>query len=675
MTTKETLRNDLAAALAINQHLRSTAVAAALFPLIEAFALESETGGHGIRAVNALPAMPSESVPDIVLLAQADGDNPVGLYFRLTESGAWLDLIGAERQARQAGDDLQIESVGTAQRYIDVVALQAASDSPLRMIITADMQVPTARQGVTQDVSEGEILEFAPRSNTPEPYRTVNINWRADQTHVSDTAETEIEWNAKTLAHANVHNNLWLRVTKRLFSTIGVDRRAREIGELYHIPPRSTHARFIVDTTSKEEAEAIINTAIQNGVQFWARAAPGNVVDGKQVYPTAGAFAPGYDNEEVLGTDGAGRLSWVAKGGSGPTTDPDRLIATGPSLANLFVDKTTAGLKNWRINFVNPAAIPSAGYWYNTDVQGQPSTQGRRAWAGASAIDWTISDTNAEALSQVPGDSLEVNLYIYTEAAGRVSDFVARRRFTAFSRSAAQGGATAEQAAAIAANTAGRVANTPAIAQNAAAIAALMMVANDNKDAIAALQAAPPGIVLVQDDDTKPVAPVPNHLLFRTSDLRILTYRPKTLVPRATAFGIADFRWTDGAARVWRGLISNYLTLAAAADGDVVFQTTAAGRTAGFFTRQGGGWSPVAANHAPADWKFYADLAAATADTNAPGRVVLIASGNTAFVVDSVLPEAWVLYEADFPALQEYADQAAAEAATVGANVIQWWPA
>ena len=89
MTTKQDLKNDLATALALNQQLRSTALAAALFPLIDAFELVGR--GHGIRSVAALPTAPSDAVPDILLLSQADGDRPAGLYYRVAAAGDWIN--------------------------------------------------------------------------------------------------------------------------------------------------------------------------------------------------------------------------------------------------------------------------------------------------------------------------------------------------------------------------------------------------------------------------------------------------------------------------------------------------------------------------------------------------------------------------------------------------------
>lgn len=106
MTTKQILKDELAGALAVNQRMRSTALAAALFPLIDAFELVGR--GHGIQAVNNLPTTPSAMVPDVVLLAQADGDRPAGLYYRVASSGDWINayrMVTKENVASLAAAD------------------------------------------------------------------------------------------------------------------------------------------------------------------------------------------------------------------------------------------------------------------------------------------------------------------------------------------------------------------------------------------------------------------------------------------------------------------------------------------------------------------------------------------------------------------------------------------
>ena len=329
-----------------------------------------------------------------------------------TADGVTKAQLDAEAALRLAGDDLQIEEVGTRQRYIDVVALQATSNNPLRMVISADIQVPSASgSGPDQALADGEILEFAPRSRTPEPYRTVNLHWRDDQTHVSDTVETETQWNAKTVAHANVHNHLWLRVTKRLFSTISGARRAREVGELYHIPPRSTVAEFIVDTTSKEEAEAIVNAAITNSVQLWAR--PVGQQGAEQVYPPASVFGTNSGPGGVLTSDG-NKISWVAP------TNAQRAQRLGLTLAPNVVQRVnTAIADTYTVSAIDPSQFPTSGTFWQVEVEGQPIGNSRTAWTHTVDRNFTIGSALATTLENNLDDDeheLSVDFKLYDAA-------------------------------------------------------------------------------------------------------------------------------------------------------------------------------------------------------------------------------------------------------------------
>lgn len=713
---------------------------------------------------------------------------------------ALTNNLAVEVNARRDGDDLQIVEVATADHYANILAQQVNSDQPLRMIVTADIQVPI-RQGVTQAIGEGEVFEFAPRSNSPETYETLPLRWRDNLVHrdavpVSD----EAQWTAAVNAQALLYTHGWMRVTKRFFATVSGVRRAREVGELYHMPPRPqvTIPRFIADTTTLAEVNDIINNAFANGIALWARG-PGQNVDAqnKQVYPKAGVFAPGYDNREVLGTDGAGNLSWVAAGGS--LSGDDRLALLGMSISPDEVTgrDSTSIQGEYNLYTVNAAALPTTAF-YEVQVAGQP-VLARRAWTHARTRSFTISAQTATAITDnlAPTDG-HVNVDIGFYDAAQDGNSLGLIRLPLGIIEGGGSGIDRNTAMAIAAAAvdagvldwaetgnddpipAGKLTNAPGLSTKervglmsmdispdsipdatAATIARSYQLSVTGSDVIdntnyyqihihgenfprrqwipspniqtiqftitrtqagriaaqiaqgldmsvqirfyaqaaggsvfatrvetVGILAASQGLneeqvdervaagihLLVETDPDKPVPPTPGKMLLKNSDRRLYTYRPRTLVPRDTAFGIDDFRWTDGVSRTWRGLISNYLTLSGAADGDVVYQTAAAGRTAGFFTRQGGGWSPVTANHAPANWKYYTDLAAASLAA-AAGEVALYGTDGT-LVVESVLPVAWVLYEQDFPKRVRVADEAAYTAiADKRADTMYWWPA
>ena len=397
-------------------------------------------------AGQALTGVTLEDGHDLVF-TQSAGAEDVTISLDLGLNSAQVDArvklqVDDEAALRLAGDDLQIEEVGTRQRYIDVVALQATSNNPLRMVISADIQVPPASgSGPDQALAQGEVLEFAPRTNTPEPYRTVNINWRADQTHVSDTVETETQWNAKTSAHANVHNHLWLRVTKRLFSTISGARRAREVGELYHIPPRSTVAEFIVDTTSKEEADAIVNAAIENSVAFWARSAPGNVVNGQRAYPLPGDLAENPQKDRYLANDGNKNVWRAVSSTAAPadgSIDTAKLkddAVTGPKIAagavapHQMTSRGQASLLNATIVPVRPAiagqytvtfgdpGVLNTGIFVQVVLNGRV-VGGRSAWTQQQSLSVTPTADDVTAIARVNANAITVAVEFRAEASG-----------------------------------------------------------------------------------------------------------------------------------------------------------------------------------------------------------------------------------------------------------------
>ena len=236
--------------------------------------------------------------------------------------------IAAQNSARAAlatrsdqGDDLQIVEVNTAAHYTQTLAAQKTSANPLRIIIGADFTVTVSGRQIAHQF--GQVLEFAPRSDSPENFATIPLEWVDNLKHLSTTASSEAEFTAAVNSNATKWTHLWIRCTARFFATIDGDRRARQIGELYHVPPHDVSPpQFIVDTTSNAEAIAIINDAIANGVALWARGPGQNVnAQNERVYPKASDLGPGQDNDFVLFTTGTGIISWkalpAAPGGGG----------------------------------------------------------------------------------------------------------------------------------------------------------------------------------------------------------------------------------------------------------------------------------------------------------------------------------------------------------------------
>lgn len=114
----------------------------------------------------------------------------------------------------------------------------------------------------------------------------------------------------------------------------------------------------------------------------------------------------------------------------------------------------------------------------------------------------------------------------------------------------------------------------------------------------------------------------------------------KQLLGRAVA--ATDFR---GTYTRWRGAVADraaMLALSGAADGDIVYRID----LNNFHARSGGGWSPIAANHAPASWRYYATFAEAQATEIRTHRVVIWATGSLFSLVNT---QAHVLRHVELP--------------------------
>lgn len=240
------------------------------------------------------------------------------------------------------------------------------------------------------------------------------LDWRANTQSLRREVSTETEWNAAVASQALQNRFLYLLVTKRLFSTIGTARRAREAGELYRVPPRSTTAEYIVDTTSTDEVNAIVNAAIANGVALWARGPGQNVDDqSRQVYPLAGVFAPGQDNGFALFTDGTGKLSWQRVTATLTQAQQIGLLAIHPrsSTINYTPGKLDTALAGTiRLIVANPELL-TGDIWVQGSVDGQPVLAREKWTAATGALDFVITAQLSRLIGQNPALDVEVSFY------------------------------------------------------------------------------------------------------------------------------------------------------------------------------------------------------------------------------------------------------------------------
>ena len=121
------------------------------------------------------------------------------------ESGVTAEQLQEERDARKAGDDPQAIVVASASSYQSALNQQATSEQPLTIEITAD--ISGTRGGSPYSWSEGDILEFAPNSDSPE--RLFNIN--SGSANVQDATITPPSTVSKGLFTQDIYDFLAAR--------------------------------------------------------------------------------------------------------------------------------------------------------------------------------------------------------------------------------------------------------------------------------------------------------------------------------------------------------------------------------------------------------------------------------------------------------------------------------
>ena len=239
----------------------------------------------------------------------------VATYLTIGDGGGSGDVtaeqLKAEADLRSDGDNLQTETLTRAADLFTFLPDQLLSDSPATLLTEVDVEAVYG--GEDHRYGAGDLIYFPPKSITGK----VMCNVYNELPIITDSVATEAEWNARVNRHTAETNVLFLRVSKRLFSTIAGSRRAREVGELYRLNKNSNRAWFITDTTTTEEVNAIVNTAITNSVAFWARSAPGNVVNGQRAYPLPADLAPTPAKDQYLANDGNKNV-WRAVSGGTP---------------------------------------------------------------------------------------------------------------------------------------------------------------------------------------------------------------------------------------------------------------------------------------------------------------------------------------------------------------------
>lgn len=98
--------------------------------------------------------------------------------------------LDAERDLRTSGDDLQSITVGSLANYQAAIAAQATSDQPLELVFSSRvvLNAGTAQQ---EDYQVGDVLYFAPRSDSPE--RRFNIVTHSElQTETTERRQGDV---------------------------------------------------------------------------------------------------------------------------------------------------------------------------------------------------------------------------------------------------------------------------------------------------------------------------------------------------------------------------------------------------------------------------------------------------------------------------------------------------
>ena len=326
-----------------------------------------------------------------------------------TEKGQRIVNIPApvENAGNAKAVDLQVRTINTAVQLIAFLNAQQNSDTPA--IVHFTLGVTEVFNGETHTFKTDDVVYFPPKSvvskTIPLPEPNVGGNIGIVPKNIADIASIDGDYVLGVAALDVEH-------LKRL----GVDQ--YEIwfkDEAVHtVDPWAPVADFTVsfNVSSSEET--------QIGLKDGDR-----IVPIRLVFRSGGTFVDWLSGFLTIGDDMAG-------GDAAELTDVQKALDLGAYLETPVVERASAAIEGpWRINFDNPTALPDSGYWFTIDVEGQPATQGRVAWAQASSASFTIATAVAEAIFQGAGAkrAIELNLYFYTAAAGRASDYVARLRY------------------------------------------------------------------------------------------------------------------------------------------------------------------------------------------------------------------------------------------------------
>ena len=316
--------------------------------------------------------------------------------------------LADEISLRAKGEDLQVRTINAAAQLPTFLRIQAGSDTPA--IVHFALDVTEIFNGERHTFKTDDVVYFPPKSVVsktiplPEPEvsgviglvpRNIDTIGDLDRTYTLGVSALDAEF----LRRKNTDQfEVWFK-----------DETVHTSAENWN-PVADFIETFEVNTTEET------NIGLVDGDK---------IVPVRLVFRSKGTFVGWVSTFLTIGDDKTG-------GEAAELTDIQKALDLGAYLETPVVERASAAIEGpWRINFDNPTALPDSGYWFTIDVEGQPATQGRVAWAQASSASFTIASAVAEAIFQGAGAkrAIELNLYFYTAAAGRASDYVARLRY------------------------------------------------------------------------------------------------------------------------------------------------------------------------------------------------------------------------------------------------------
>lgn len=528
------------------------------------------------------------------------------------------------------GDEIGVSSIANATQLERLFGSQETSDNAAWVYFTAD--VTEVHQGTTHTYKARDLAYFSPRNIIGKVVANLPPNLLAEIAKLTDivamnTGSIAISPNNIPNAAAVTRDYVfaWEDLDDNWLKSKGVNQLdiwMKDTGFHAVRPFAPTKDGVITVNVNATEAAAI---AIGSS----------KIVPVRAVFRNSGTFVALVNTWLTIGDLGGIEAKFTQAQQIGLLSvhpDPSIIVYPNDGLE-------TALTRTIALQVANPEVL-TGDIWAQGSIDGQ-AVLARTKWASNLAVlNFAISAQLAALIGQ--NDSLDVRLDFYDAAnAGNIVESLRYGVSLVEQADAGAAGATAAQAAAIAANTTGRTANAGAIARNLSSIntergritAEISRAEAAEKLLSDRIDEKSEAVIHYSDPATTP--PAEGEVLIWEGS--IYTYGPKELLLR-TLLG-SDFRRPGS--NTWGGVIS--ARPSSPPDNIIYYTFTGYGSiSANMFTvSNGGGTSPLDSAHTPASWAAYNDLAAATAAVNAGNTVIILPTGG--FFVTEVLQERWVL--------------------------------